>query len=77
VVVPGQTGFLVPSDDPDGLAARLLELLRNPDMRKSMGEGGREAVRQRFTVDVMVRRMAGLYEDLLAKKRCVSSHRST
>jgi hypothetical protein len=30
-----------------------------------MGENGRELVRQRFTVEAMVRRVAALYRELL------------
>jgi glycosyltransferase involved in cell wall biosynthesis len=68
VVVEGQTGFLAPSEDPERLAARILDLLRDPELRRRMGENGRERVREHFTVEVMVRRMSVLYQELLASR---------
>jgi glycosyltransferase involved in cell wall biosynthesis len=66
VVLEGQTGFLVPGEDPEAAAARILDLLRDPELRARMGATGRDRVRERFTVEVMVRRMAALYRDLLS-----------
>jgi glycosyltransferase involved in cell wall biosynthesis len=65
VVVPGQTGFLVESENADAAAARILALLRDPALRRRLGDNGRERVRQRFTVEAMVPRVAGLYRELL------------
>lgn len=67
VVVDGETGFLVESEDAEAAAGRILALLRNPSLGRRMGENGREVVRQHFTVEVMVRRMAALYHNLLQK----------
>jgi len=66
VVLEGQTGFLVPGEDPEAAAARFLDLLRDPELRARMAATGRDRVRERFTVEVMVRRMAALYRDLLS-----------
>ena len=45
-VINGVNGFLVYS--PEGAATRALQLLADPAMRLSMGEAGREHVRQNF-----------------------------
>lgn len=37
----GETGLLVPQNDPDALAAALVRLLGDPDLRRRMGEAGR------------------------------------
>src|SRR5262249_34122008 len=37
VVVDKLTGYLVPTEDPEALADRILELLRYADLRRSMG----------------------------------------
>jgi trehalose synthase len=52
-VVNGVTGFLVHS--PEGAATRAQQLLADPDMRKQMGENGREHVRQNFLLTRHVR----------------------
>lgn len=45
-VINGVTGFLVHS--PEGAAFRALELLGNPELRRSMGENGYQHVKQNF-----------------------------
>jgi trehalose synthase len=45
-VVDGETGFLV--DSVDSCAERLTQLLRDPDLRRGMGQAGRARVRERF-----------------------------
>jgi len=45
-VINGVTGFLVHS--PEGAAYRALELLGNPELRRSMGENGYQHVKQNF-----------------------------
>ncbi len=47
-VINGITGFLVHS--PEGAATRAMQLLADPELRKRMGENGREHVRQNFLV---------------------------
>jgi glycosyltransferase involved in cell wall biosynthesis len=42
VVADRETGYVVPPRDPAALAARLLELERDPERRRAMGERGRE-----------------------------------
>jgi trehalose synthase len=42
----GVTGYLV--DSPGDCAARLVELLRDPELREEMGRGGRARVREQF-----------------------------
>lgn len=47
-VVHGETGFLVPEGDIEGMAQRIVELARDGDLRQSMGAAGMERVRQKF-----------------------------
>jgi len=60
VVIPGKTGFLVPVGDPQGLADRLLELLKDPPARKKMGEQARKLVHEKLSAQ----KMASAFEDL-------------
>jgi sugar transferase (PEP-CTERM/EpsH1 system associated) len=68
VVVDGVTGFLVPPRDPSALAKALATLVRDPDLRRRMGQAGRERVLQHFSVERMVERTQNLYEQLLSAK---------
>lgn len=47
----GWNGFLFPVGNSDALAARLLELIGNRELRETMGKRGKEIVLQRFTAE--------------------------
>jgi glycosyltransferase involved in cell wall biosynthesis len=64
-VVEGETGLLVSPDDPAALAAALQKLLADPELRRKMGERGRELARKRFTASQMARAFEALYEEIL------------
>ncbi|MDO9575924.1 MAG: glycosyltransferase, partial [bacterium] len=60
VVKDGVTGILVPSGDINGLANAMLKLVRDPALRKKMGEEGRKRARM-FGVEEMVGKIDALY----------------
>ena len=66
IIEDGVTGFVVEPSDPVGLAAALDRLLREPDLRRRMGEAGRERAR-RFSVAAMVERTAEVYRRALQR----------
>jgi glycosyltransferase involved in cell wall biosynthesis len=63
-VVAGETGSLVPVRDPRALAAAILRLAQDPDLRASFGEAGRRRVEQRFSLQACVDRYERLYRAL-------------
>ena len=52
VVVDGETGWLVPPEDPKALAAALAEVLSGPAEARRRGEAGRRRVDERFRPSV-------------------------
>jgi glycosyltransferase involved in cell wall biosynthesis len=66
-VADGVTGFLVQPGDVAGAADKVIRLLRDPALRRKMGEEGRRRVAE-FDIDLMVRRQEELYEQLLAER---------
>jgi len=68
VVVDGETGIIVPSRDPGALADAIIKLLKDEDLRQRMGDAGRKRVDPDFSVETMVRRIEGIYEELIAEK---------
>jgi glycosyltransferase involved in cell wall biosynthesis len=68
VVRDGQSGYLVPALDADGLAARVVELFGDPARRDAMGRAGREFVAAHFGVDLMVERINQVYYRLLGPR---------
>jgi glycosyltransferase involved in cell wall biosynthesis len=73
VLADRQSGFLVPSERPEVLAERLLALLRDQNLRRRMGNCGRQIVQERFTVQHMVDRLGMLYDDLLHRRSTSSA----
>ena len=53
-VVPGVTGELVPPSESKPLAAAIVKLLKDPDLRRRYGEAGRRHVAENFGVDRLV-----------------------
>ena len=65
VIADGETGYLVPSGRPDELAARLLRLLRDEELRTTLGDAGRARMQRLFTFEAQ----AAAYLDLFARLR--------
>lgn len=61
VVVDGETGYLIPGDDPSSLADALTRLWTRPELCARMGEGSRRRVQDHFDVRRMVARYESLY----------------
>jgi glycosyltransferase involved in cell wall biosynthesis len=72
VLQPGETGLLVPPQDPKTLAMAIMALLRDKARARAMGLAGREVVESRFTLAHMVRRTEELYTTLLETKPALS-----
>jgi glycosyltransferase involved in cell wall biosynthesis len=60
----GETGFLVPVDDPSAMAAQCIELLRSGPRRRAVGAAAARSARERFAMDRHVRAYLALYERL-------------
>ncbi|GBC82472.1 N-acetyl-alpha-D-glucosaminyl L-malate synthase [bacterium HR10] len=67
IVVPGETGLLVPPGDPPALAEAMGLLLRDGARRRMMGEAARARVRMRFTARRMVAHFEQFLDELLVK----------
>lgn len=65
LVVAGQTGALVPAENPDAMAQALLRYTSDAALRQEHGASGRQRVEQNFSIDNMVMRYTQLYESLL------------
>lgn len=66
VVEDGVTGILVPPGDSRALAEAILRLLRDPGLRRQMGQAGRERVLASYTADRVAAQTLTVYESLLS-----------
>jgi glycosyltransferase involved in cell wall biosynthesis len=53
VVVQGEQGLLVPTEDSAALAEAMLKLLGNPELRQRMGNSARRRIEQGYTIERM------------------------
>ncbi len=67
VVAHGETGTLVPPQDPPSLAEALAELLADPDLRQRYARAGHRRYVERFTAQRMAEDTLRVYEDVLAR----------
>jgi glycosyltransferase involved in cell wall biosynthesis len=65
VVEEGGSGFIVPAEDHEQPADRLLRILRDPALSRRMGERGRQIIQKSYTTDAMVQKLVELYDELL------------
>jgi glycosyltransferase involved in cell wall biosynthesis len=73
LVDDGVNGLLVPPRDERSLAAALVRLLSDSALRQRMGEAGSARVRERFTLERMVRETASVYARVAGRPRAGDS----
>ncbi len=64
LVKDGETGRLVLPGDASALAAALAELCVRPETRARLGAAARRAVKERYGLETMLRRLAAIYQEL-------------
>jgi L-malate glycosyltransferase len=64
VVQDGETGFLLPPEDLDGMAARGIELLTDPELHSRFAMAGRRVVVEKFCADRVVPMYEAFYRRL-------------
>ena len=64
IVIDGQTGFLVSPGDPKEVSERIVLLMKDRDLCKSIGLNARESITGHFSISHMVDRYINLYKTL-------------
>ncbi|HZU38494.1 MAG TPA: glycosyltransferase, partial [Gemmataceae bacterium] len=63
MVTAGQNGMLIDFFDVEGMAERICQVLDAPQDFKHLGRAGTELIRERYSLEVCLPQMLGLYED--------------
>jgi len=63
ILAPGR-GALIAREDPEDFAAKVLQLVHNPGLRKALANDAREYARN-WDGPLLAQRMLGLYRSLL------------
>jgi len=61
-VVDGESGLLVPANDPSALATGLRQLLSDPELRRAMGEAALARQQSEYSIDAMLAGFASAYD---------------
>ena len=64
-ITPGVTGLLVPVKDAVALADVIQTLIKDPELRSSMGQAGRALAEEAFTIEKIVEQHMDIYRDLI------------
>lgn len=65
VALPGETGYLLPPRDVQGLIAAVRELAADAALRTRLGQTGRERFTDQFRHQTMTRRIREVYQEIL------------
>lgn len=67
-VLDGETGFVVPPQNPASLGDAILKLAGDPALRQRMGAAGRERIANKFSIESCVQAYVQLYDGLIEGK---------
>ena len=70
LIIPSETGFIVPPANTSALYESLSKLIQDKDLRYKMGNAGFERVKQ-FSIDKMAKETENLYQELIRGKKCL------
>ena len=65
IVIDGQTGYLVPEKDVDGLIDRIEYLVRHPELWEKMGRLARKHVEENYEAKKQTKKLEMIYKSLI------------
>ena len=77
LIIPGETGCVVPSFDVDKYADTLVELMSDNEKLKTMGEKARKHVMDNFSVEKIMGQWEGLLDEVCSKHKNSNVSRKT
>lgn len=70
IVIPSETGLLVPPRDARALADAIARLLRDPELSARLGANGRRLVESDFSEEKVAVQTLAVYREMLGVNRC-------
>jgi hypothetical protein len=64
----GETGLLADFFDPEEFAAKAVDVLKDPAAHRPLGRAAERLIAEQYSLDAVLPRMLGMYEDAIAKK---------
>jgi glycosyltransferase involved in cell wall biosynthesis len=69
IAIDGQTGLLVPIEDPEALARAITKLATSAELRARYGKAARELVVSKLSAKIIGEQVVRLYDDVIAARR--------
>lgn len=63
----GETGLVIPPEDPHALAHAMQTLYHNPKLSKTMGQAAYQRYQELFTASAMARQYRNVYDEVLSE----------
>lgn len=67
IIEDGKTGLLVPPGDPQSIAAAAIKIFQDRALASSLAAAAYEKVKDRYTVELMVKKTIDVYQEALSK----------
>ncbi|MFL5733863.1 MAG: glycosyltransferase family 4 protein [Chloroflexia bacterium] len=64
VVQEGSTGYVVPIEDVEGMAERMVRVAQSPELGRRLGEAGRRRVEMQYSAERLGDHMMSVYRDI-------------
>jgi glycosyltransferase involved in cell wall biosynthesis len=68
LVIPGETGLLVPPGRPTPLAQALVDVLADPERGRRMGGRGRRLIAREYSLDALASAHGAMYSAVLTRR---------
>lgn len=68
IIIDGESGFLVPVKDAESLYEKMVQLLNDNSLRKTMGEKGRKIILEKFSIENMIEKYYELFNSLIIQE---------
>ncbi len=65
IIEDGHNGFLVPPNDPEKLAEKIIELLLDKDLREKIGKAAWQNVKDHFAIEQHINNVESIYDTIL------------
>jgi len=65
IIEDNKSGYLIPPNDPVELSKSIAKLITNEERRKQFGRYGRKAMRKNFDLNIIAKKLLGVFESLL------------
>jgi glycosyltransferase involved in cell wall biosynthesis len=68
IIVDGESGYIIEPQNPAALTSSIIELVKNPEDAREMGEAGRNIIKNKFSIEAMCNSFYGIYCKLAPAK---------